>query len=181
MAMKVTKEAIHRLSVSMSCGCTMYAEFKDAQCKEPVADVGEGDLDKVFNSCPKHEAQDVIEFIIGERLEEAIEDAQKTPVAPVHMYDLPGATSSSDGSITGDSVRSVAKVNRPAAVKPREKQDPLAVKTRQRSSEELRATGALMGTGEAAPNMFDEADEEPVITDNLEELFNAVGGEPAEG
>jgi len=131
-----------------------------------------------FLACEKHDGKpgvDMLELILGEMFEKEVTDAQKTPV---HMYEPP-QTSSNDGALTGDSVQTVAKVNRPAAVKPREKQDPLAIKSRQRSPEELRATGALIGTPMEV--QIEEVDENPDITSNIAELFEAVGGEPSEG
>lgn len=92
MAMKVLKTTVYRLTVSMSCGCRMSTEFRDARYKEPVnapEKLEEGQefgefIERGFTPCDKHKkdaALSTLEFIIGERLDEAIEEAQKTPVA----------------------------------------------------------------------------------------------------
>jgi hypothetical protein len=184
MAMKVTNTTIHRLSVDMSCGCTMYAEFHDAQCKEPIlpptAETSTPDPRvRVFIPCQTHgtdAALSMLNFIIGERLDEAIEEAQKTPV---HLYELPPTTTtSSDGTITGGSVSTVAKINKPNAVRSREKQDPLAIKTKQRPVEELRAIGSVLNKT-TVEMQIDEVEENEVVTDHLAELFDVVGGEPS--
>jgi hypothetical protein len=63
----------------------MYAEFEDAQCKKPVGSpaVGEGETpppaEKVFKACSTHEkdaALTMLQFIIGERLDEAVAEAR---------------------------------------------------------------------------------------------------------
>jgi hypothetical protein len=201
MAMKVTKTAINRLGVDMSCGCRMYAEFADAQCKKPLGhptpvlrivpdspdevspdeEVEAFAFDRTFVPCDKHEkdtAVSMLEFIIGERLDEAVEQAQKAPVTRENLYDLP-QTVSSDGTLAGESVSTVAKVNRPKAVQSRERPaDPSEIKTRTRTPTELRASGAIMGNSPLAEMQIDEVDEDEVITDNLEDLFASVGGDP---
>ncbi len=51
MAMKVNKTTITRLEVSMSCGCSMYSEFKDIQCKEAL--VKDEISERVFHACER--------------------------------------------------------------------------------------------------------------------------------
>lgn len=167
MAMKVTKSAIHRLSVDMSCGCRMYAEFEDAQCKKPIGPApedSEPDVDKVFKACAKHEKDaslSMLEFIISERLDEAIETAQKTPVQPTHQYTAPVDIQSS--TLIGDSVQSVASV-RPEIKQRVRPEDPTKVKTLVRGG----------GLGEQHNRMaldMDGVPEDENLTNDMEDVL----------
>jgi hypothetical protein len=152
----------------------MYAEFKDSQCKEPFL-LNDQDVEqpypKVFTPCGTHGGTgdpglSMLEFLIGERLEEAVEAAQAAPVQPIHQYALPEVTIANDGSL----MQSMGKISNPAAVRLREKIDPLTIRTTNMASR----APVLRTDIEGSP---EDAD----ITDNLDELFGAVGGEVAEG
>jgi len=185
MAMKVTKTAIHRLTVEMSCGCQLYSEFRDAQCKEPFNSAFEGgDAPcpmRNFLPCTKHATDpsvSMLEFIMGERLDEGIEDAQKAPVAPVHLHAVPGIEEGDTGGVVavGGNVQSVAKVNKPVAVRPRP-QSPPGIKTIQRTGAELAKVGAAPthsqqdNTG-IDMQMMDEAKEDTNITPHIFEALD---------
>jgi hypothetical protein len=183
MAMKVTKTSIHRLSVDMSCGCRMYAEFEDAQCKKAAGlHVIEGEEalppEKVFKACAKHEndaSLSMLEFIISERLDEAVEEAQQAPVAaPQHMYFPPGTRDIEEGDTGGvvasaGNVQSVMKVAKPVAVRPHTQGIP-SVKTLQRSPDQLAKVGAapIHVQGGATEMQMDEVEENPAYTPHIE-------------
>ncbi len=174
MAMKVSKTAVHRLAVDMSCGCRMYAEFLDVQCKQPVTlDEGAETAVKVFTPCDKHNTQDVIEFIIGERLEEAILTAQATPVAPVHMHPIPQDIEEGEtGGVTatGERVQTIARVNKPKAVRPRNE---TGVKTLQRSPQELAKAGASLKVASGTAEIqIDEVAEDNQITPHIDDVMD---------
>ncbi len=167
MAMKVTKTAIHRLSVDMSCGCKMFAEFKDVQCKEPLVPVEEGEsVERTFLSCDKHKTQDVIEFIIGERLEEAIESAQATPIQPTHQYGVPEPVDIQSSTLSGASVQSVAQV-KPEIRQRSRPEDPTKVKTL------VRGGGAPQGKS-AAMEMGMEVEEDETISGSIEDVLGSL-------
>ena len=176
MAMKVSKTVVHRLTVDMACSCRIYAEFADVQCKEPLNSDEDGGYRKVFTSCEKHSkdvALAMLEFFIGERLDEAVEAAKTTPVQPTHRYAAPGIEEGDTGGVvaTGETVQSVAKVNirnRP--------QDPTAIKTLQVDRPTgKRAKGSSKGL-EVEPMMaeiqIEEVDEDENITSNIIDLFD---------
>lgn len=169
MAMKVTKTAIHRLSVDMSCGCKMYAEFEDAQCKKPIGPAPEGsepDVDKIFKACSKHEKDSslsMLEFIIGERLDEAIDTAQKAPAQPAHSYAAPAPVDVQSSLLSGETVQSVAAV-RPEIKQRVRPEDPTKVKTLVRGG----------GLGEQHNKMaldMDGVAEDENLTNDVEDVF----------
>lgn len=166
MAMKVTKTAIHRLSVDMSCGCKMYAEFADPQCKESLipynSDDGES-LPTVFTSCEKHKTQDVIEFIISERLEEAVEAAQATPLQPTHQFAVPEPHDIQSSTLSGATVQSVAQV-KPEIRQRSRPEDPTKVKTLVRG-------GGAPQTKTAAMEMGMEVEEDETISGSIEDVL----------
>lgn len=170
MAMKVSKLTIHRLSVDMSCGCKMYAEFDDAQCKKSLVSWNEeeGPCPRIFLSCDKHKKDaslSMLEFIISERLDEAIEEAQKTPV---HLHSLP--EEGDTGGVPGG--QSVAKVNRPAAVGRVRPEGGPTIKTLQRSNEQLAKVGAVIGSSMDA-EISGGVTEDVNTTDNLGDILDA--------
>lgn len=185
MAMKVSKLTIHRLSVDMSCGCRMYAEFEDTQCKNPIGSNPHPDeesplIDKIFKACEKH-AQDaslaMLEFIIGERLDEAIEDAQNNPATSQHAYTPPGIREGDTGGVVavGGNIQSVMKVVKPVSVRERPQQPP-SIKTRQRSLEELARVGAApnhsQGQGSLADIQMEDVEEDLRYTPHIEEVLD---------
>lgn len=184
MAMRVSKTAITRLSIDMSCGCRMYAEFEDAQCKRPIGassaeDEGTPPVERVFKVCGLHEkdaALSMLQFIIGERLDEAIVEAQKTPI---HLHHLPNSRSEQEeemGGVVGDSVQTVARVNRPAAVTRQRPDKPPGIKTIQRSPEQLAKAGAALrhAGGGSVEMSIDEASEDLKATPHIAELLDIL-------
>jgi hypothetical protein len=155
----------------------MYAEFKDAQCKESLIPHEGEPLPTVFTSCDKHKTQDVIEFIISERLEEAVEAAQVSPVVMRHLHPLPEDIEEGDmGGVTasGESVQSVMKVAKPKAVG-RERANNLApppMKTLSRSPEQLAKSGASFKGGGAVEMQVDEVEEDDRITPHIEDVMD---------
>ena len=181
MAMKISKLTIHRLSVDMSCGCRMYAEFEDGQCKKPVGSDSRADgdeappVERVFKACDKHEKDNsisMLEFIIGERLDEAIVDANK---APAHLHHPPEFRGDTE-DITGESVQTVARVNRPAAVQRQRPEQPPGVKTMVRSPEQLMKVGAAPrhAGGGSVEMQVDEVAEDEAATPHIEELLDIL-------
>lgn len=186
MAMKVNKTTIHRLSIDVSCGCRVFAEFKDSQCKEPVQPlVLEGELSSQavqnFTPCDKHVSDPsvtMLQFIIGERLDEAIADAQKTPPAPVHLHPLP--QEGDTGGVPGG--QSVAKVNRPLAVnRPRPEGGP-TIKTKTRSPEQLAKSGAVLNASSSTDVMLEGGvEEDEATTDDLIDVLDEFDPTANEG
>jgi len=184
MAMKVNKSTIHRISVDVSCGCGMYAEFKDTQCKTPLSPLvvngeqsGETYL-KVFNACSTHEKDaglSMLQFIVGERLDEAVAEAQKAPAIPTHMYAVPGIEEGDTGGViaVGGNVQSVVKVAKPVAVRPRTQAAP-TVKTFQRTADQLAKAGAAPThvQGGAAEMQMEEVAEDSRYTPHIEEALD---------
>ena len=172
MAMKVNKLVIHRISVDMSCGCNVYAEFKDAQCKHPLSplivagETSEESYESIFTPCGTHRGDaglSMLNFLIRERLEEAVESAQVEPIAPVHLHPLPQAGDT--GGVPGG--QSVAKVNRPAAVnRPRPEGGP-TIKTKVRSPQQLAKSGAIMASSSTDVMLDGGAEEDEETTDDL--------------
>src|SRR5271157_1538270 len=99
--MKVQKLTIHRIYVAMSCGCSVVCDFKDAAYKDPFKVIptvleapAEGDKAPVagppeafqeLSFCDKHRGskyRSMLEFVLSERMDEAIEEGQKVPVIP---------------------------------------------------------------------------------------------------
>jgi hypothetical protein len=169
MAMKVSKTSIQRLSVDMSCGCRMYSEFTDAQCKVSVIpwNEEEGQCPRTFIPCDKHKEDaslSMLEFIIGERLDEGIAEAQKTPAAPVHLHPLP--QEGDTGGVPGG--QSVAKVNRPAAVNRARPEGGPTLKTLTRNTEQLAKSGAILNAASSTDVMLEGgAEEDEATTDDL--------------
>lgn len=190
MAMKVAKTSIYRLNVDMSCGCRMFSEFTDVQCKVPVLPLGveikEGTepplVEKVFKPCSKH-AEDaslsMLEFILSERMDEAVESEQKTPV---HLHSIPSQNieEGDTGGVvaTGENVQSVARINKPSAVG-RERARPEnvgTIKTLQRSHEQLAKSGAapIHTASGAAEIQVDEVSEDTRATPHIAELLDVL-------
>ena len=171
MAMKVIKTTVHRLAVSMSCGCTLAAEFEDAQCKKPISHSEEATIVRVFNPCQDHSTDvsvSMLKFIISERLDEAIEAAQKTPV---HLHSIPvGIEEGDSGGVVAISggVQSVAKVNKPAAVRSRT-QDPTEIKVFNRNPASLAKVGGTQ-SGFGGLDII-EVDEVPELTPHIEDIL----------
>jgi len=129
----------------------------------------------------------MLSFIIGERLDEAIAEAQKTPV---HIHPLPGfrgggfeddGTPIEEGDTgglvaTGESVQTVARVNRPAAVQRQRPEKPPGVKTIQRSPEQLAKAGAAPrhAGGGAVDMQVDEVAEDENATPHIAELLDVL-------
>ena len=199
MAMKVNKTTITRLSIDMSCGCRMYAEFEDAQCKKPVGfpPTAEGETpplaEKVFKACSTHEkdaALTMLQFIIGERLDEAVAEANK---APVHLhYPVRGGGFEGDGGeieegdtggvvATGENVQTVARVARPLAVTRQRPEKPPGVKTIVRSPEQLAKAGAAPrhSGGGSVEMQLDEVAEDEAATPHIEELLDVLDSKEA--
>ncbi len=119
--MRVEKLSIYRVHVSLSCGCSLACDFRDPQCKEPFEPIKAAETSitaQNYSICKKHEkdpSRSMLEFMMGERMDEAIEDARKQPEPPKHLHPVP-QPASLDG-VTGDSVSRVATVaggaNRP--------------------------------------------------------------------
>lgn len=188
MAMKVIKSTIHRIAVNMSCGCGVYAEFKDAQCKEPITPLGNGEPAggepstnplKVLKVCSTHQGDaglSMLQFLIGERLDEAIEETRKAP-APVyrHSYAPPEIEEGDTGGViaTGGNVQSVMKVTKPIAVRERP-QNPPGIKTIQRSADQLAKAGAAPTHTQsgAADIQIEEVAEDPRYTPHIEEALD---------
>ncbi len=182
MAMKVTNIIVHRLIVDMSCGCSMYAEFEDAQCKKGIATCSEtvegkeNQFDRIFKSCVQHEKDvslSMLKFIIGERLDEAVETKQKVPI---RLHPIPNQIEEGDSSsvvAVGENVQTVARVNRPAAVTNR-RPDPSAIKTMQRSPEQLKRAGAApsRSMGGLAEMQIDEVDEDEDLTPHIADALD---------
>lgn len=185
MAMRVSKSTIHRISVDMSCGCSVYAEFKDVQYKEAITRlVISGELDektymKVFHACSTHENDaglSMLQFLIGERLDEAVEEIRKTPTTVYrHAYTPPEIEEGDTGGViaVGDNVQSVKKVTKPIAVRPRP-QGPPEIKTVQRSSEQLAKVGAAPTHVQAgaAEMQIEEVAEDTRYTPHIEEALD---------
>jgi hypothetical protein len=158
MAMKVTKATIQRLTVEMSCGCKMFREFKDARFKE-----AEGD--NRFTACEKHRADpsvSMLEFILGERVDEAAEEASKAPTfAPRQIEE-----GDSGGVIaTGESVQRMG-MNMP-------KRNPLEAKKLERTHEQLKSAGAA-GSGKMAEvdMQTEEVPEDSRVTDLMDSTLD---------
>ena len=131
----------------MSCGCQVFAEFRDARCLDPLnpvePDLSEGKDAKPtakqeFRFCKKHDkASDktMLEFVLSERMYEVIEEAHKPPVL------RPAVTAQNVNldNTEGDTVQRVATVAG-AANRPRR---PPGVKTISRSAEQLTKVGAV--------------------------------------
>ena len=86
MAMKITKSIVHRLSVEMSCGCSIMREYGDSIYKEPVG------LHKSF-PCEAHASDpslSVLIFIMTELLDKEAEEAKEAPPAPSTNLDENG-------------------------------------------------------------------------------------------
>ena len=173
MAMKVNKTAIHRLSVDMSCGCRMYAEFEDAQCKKPMGApaLAEGEeateVDKVFKACPKHATDaslSMLEFIISERLDEAVEAAQKEPAVALRQYATPGAVDIQSTLLSGATVQSVATV-KPEVRQRARPEDPTKVKVLNRS-------GVVAAQDKTAIEMGMEAEEDEGLSASVEDVLS---------
>jgi hypothetical protein len=157
--MKVEKLSIQRINVTLSCGCGVLCDFKDPQCKEPfhpelgaaLADAGEVTPDagavkevwaiKEFTICPKHKkdpGKSMLEFMMSERMDEAIADAQKQPVlrpSPGAMV-LPQST-----ELQGETVQRVAII---AGAANRPKRDPTQIKKVSRSPQQLVDSGSVV-------------------------------------
>jgi hypothetical protein len=141
--MKVESLSIHRISVKLSCGCGVIADFKDRLCKEPFAPLPnkEGEevveASKVYDICKKH-AKDpqrsMLEFMMAERLEEAVAEAQKAPAAPQRL--VAGVPMAPTENFDGEAVQKVAALAGP-------KRPPI-VKTIKRNQEQLAAAGAAV-------------------------------------
>ena len=144
--MKVEKLIIHRICVSVSCGCKVICDFKDSLCKdpfnpvetdhEPQADKKVPEAFKEYAICGKHKGdsgRSMLEFMIAERMEEAIADAQRQrPVlreVPVNKTGLEGDTVMSVATVVGGANR----LRRPPGIK-----------TMQRSPEALKQVGATV-------------------------------------
>jgi hypothetical protein len=125
---KVERLSIQRVHVSLSCGCNVTCDFRDTQCKEPFEPVKAAETGitaKNYSICKKHDkdsGRSMLEFMMGERMDEAIEDARRQPEPPKHLHPVP-QPASLDG-VTGESVSRVATVagaknrpRRPPAIK----------------------------------------------------------------
>lgn len=133
MAMKILDQTIHRKGVEMSCGCKLLREFTDARCKSPI----EGSV-ALFNACEKH-AQDsavsMLEFVMSERLDEAVEQAG---LAVVRAQSTIGIT------IEGESAGVVAEGAESVQRTPVRRPKGVGVKQYTRSAEQLQKAGAVL-------------------------------------
>ena len=133
--MRVERLSIRRVHVTLSCGCSVTCDFKDLQCKEPFRPDPESQpkgaaavcestkaaclsATKEYSICKKHEkdaSRSILEFMMGERMDEAVEEARKQPETPKHLHPVPQPASLS--GVVGESVQKVAAVagaqNRP--------------------------------------------------------------------
>ena len=181
MAMKVSKSTIYRLSVELSCGCMVFAEFDNAQCKEPEAP------SKTFVPCEKHKQDtslSILEFMVGERLDEVVEIEKTKPTSPVHHYAVPGIEKGDTGGVvaTGESVQSIARVNirnrpeDPTVVKTLQVNRPVAGKRRTASSASSVAKPALVDDDDGISFNdeihMEEAEENENLTSNIIDLFD---------
>ena len=167
--MKVESLTIHRINVTLSCGCGVVCDFKDLPCKDPFKPIkgdaqatieqGIGPQDKmmasnesgilteraitlkaakVFSICEKHRddsQRSMLEFMMAERMDEAVEDAQRSAQHPPRQAGTPVTQE----GLEGESVNKVTSFpgggHRP--------QHPLGVRKLTRSPESLAKAGAL--------------------------------------
>ena len=209
MAMKVEKSTVHRLSINVSCGCRMYAEFSDPRCKAPFgatpAENPEEKLEaeKTFVPCEKHAADpslSMLEFMIGERLEEAIEEAGRQPIrVPVVNQDTGEYTGEVEDDGTGQAgvvaVGSdvqrmhVKNLPNPNRTNHRPARAP-GVKTMSRSKAEIdkaagfgqrtAATDGLNVAGTGGDMLADAAPEDERITDITDGVLDFLDPNPKE-
>jgi len=150
--MKVERLSIYRVRISLSCGCAVECDFKDPRCKESLVVTSNANdplAERYFKICHKHEEdaeRSMLEFLLSERLAEAVEEAQRPPVGPVKLVDQKG--------LEGETVTKVAGVSQ-GANRPKR---PPGVKTIQRSPEQLAKAGAIP-TAPAAAEEVETGDE----------------------
>ena len=164
--MKVENLTIQRVNVTLSCGCGVACDFKDPLCKDPFKpDVvlptdppGGPAAMKEFSICKKHKddsQRSMLEFMMAERMDEAIEDAQRPALHAAHATDIPVKQE----GLEGGNVSRVATItgggHRP--------QHPLGVKTLTRLPE------ALVKAGAVATHAGKETEVEPGM-DSVESL-----------
>ena len=196
--MRVEKLGIQRIHVSLSCGCSVTCDFKDPQCKEPFQPLKDAETSiaaKSYSICKKHEkdqGRSMLEFMMGERMDEAVEDARRQPEAPKHLHPVPQPTSL-DGT-TGESVSKVASVagakdrpRRPPAIKQFRRTPPQVVPTDPSVGEEvdemMRDGDIELGkVGDTSPLDALISDDKPVIPQgpvpSLDEVLD--GTDPSE-
>ena len=180
--MKSNRLTIHRIQVTLSCGCEVVCDFKDPLCKDPFKPVADNHVvahnttatvvekaptsvaTKEYVICGKHKedsSRSMLEFMMGERMDEVIEDAQRLVLRSssfVQQEGLEGESVSKVGIIPGGS-------DRP-------KRPPTTVKTIQRSPEQLSRVGAVVER--PAESVVEEGIElgVPNSTKSLDELLN---------
>lgn len=149
--MKVESLNIHRISVKLSCGCGVSSDFKDRLCKEPFNPEVDAEMagteeagtvtavraTKEYAICKKHTKdpqRSMLEFMMAERLEEAVAEAQKAPAAPQRL--IAGVPMAPSENFDGEAVQKVAGLAGP-------KRPPI-VKTIKRNQEQLAAAGAAV-------------------------------------
>ncbi len=172
--MKTSRQIIHRARVTMSCGCEVLADFLDASYQKPyapqdgVTSEAQPTALKVFEFCTKHKKdtnRSMLEFVLAERLDEAIEEGQRQPTALHHAV----PTAPPEG-MEGGSVEIVP----PAGARPRR---PLGVKVLKRTTEQFAKAGALTSTMPVAAG-----DVEPGVKNDVASLDALLKDDaPAEG
>ena len=138
----------------LSCGCGVVCDFKDPLCKDPfnpvVVPKEEGpqpDLPpeppvatKEITLCAKHKkdaGRSMLEFMMSERMDEAITDVQRPQLRP-----SPGATVMPQSTeLQGETVQRVATI---AGAANRPKRDPTQIKKVSRSPQQLVDSGSVV-------------------------------------
>lgn len=180
--MKVEKLKIFRVQVLMSCGCIMFSEFTDERCRQahvkgevsspPIVNTPE------FQVCDKHKKdtnKSMLEFVMSERLDEAIREEQKSPLLKPQVVVKSAETevaSGTTGVLEGESVQRVGVVPG-AANRPKR---PIGVKQFNRNPTQLSKSGAI-------PPRTTLPAQTPVVSNNvvkesLDDLL--LGNDPAE-
>lgn len=154
--MKVERLTIQRISVLLSCGCNVLCDFKDPLCKNPFRPETtkvEGETltepllaAKEFTICAKHKkdaSKSMLEFMMSERMDEAIADAQRPMLRA-----SPGASVMPQSTeLQGESVQRVATL--PAGAN-RPRRDPTQVKKMARTTTQLKTAGAVLDVPQQA-------------------------------
>ena len=149
--MKVNRHTLYRIQVVMSCGCRVESDFLDATCKQPYAVEIADSLKqgapaepatpaKDYHFCDKHKKasdKSMLEFVMDERLQEVIAEAQ---LPPVLRQPLPNAQPVNRDGLEGENVSRVATIPG-AANRPRR---PPGIKTISRSPEQLKQAGSVL-------------------------------------
>ena len=164
--MKVEKLSIQRIHVTLSCGCSVACDFRDPQCKEPFRPLKDAETSiaaKDYSICDKHTkdaGRPMLEFMMGERMDEAVEEAQKAPAKPAGTklnHPIPVIPTK---ELQGETVE---KIPIPSA--PNRPHRPPGVRKLQRSREQLAAAGAIAGISQAVGGVEFSAG-----TEDLDEL-----------